>query len=110
MWGIAWMPLKGLAASGFSGLALVVIASFVEASSLVPRLIAERDSLRGQGAWLLAIAVLGGYANLAFTTATMYGDVVRIAVPRPMMIIFTENVASREERCGALMTRCTAIV
>ena len=80
MWGIAWMPLKGLAASGFSGLALVFIASFVAAASLVPRLIAERDSLRGQGAWLLAIAVLGGYANLAFTTATMYGDIVRVMV------------------------------
>ena len=80
MWGIAWMPLKGLAASGFSGLSLVVFASFVAAGCLVPRLLAERDALRGQGAWLLAIAVLGGYANLAFTTATMYGDIVRVMV------------------------------
>ena len=72
--------MQGNRASGFSGLSLVVFASFVAAGCLVPRLLAERDALRGQGAWLLAIAVLGGYANLAFTTATMYGDIVRVMV------------------------------
>jgi drug/metabolite transporter (DMT)-like permease len=79
-WGIAWMPLKGLAASGFSGIALVMIASLAAALLFLPRLFAERSQSRGQGRWLLGIALLGGYSHLAFTTATMYGDIVRVMV------------------------------
>jgi drug/metabolite transporter (DMT)-like permease len=80
MWGIAWMPLKKLSASGFSGTALVLISSLVAASLLLPRLLVEREQWRGQGRWLLGIALFGGYSHLAFTTATMYGDIVRVMV------------------------------
>jgi drug/metabolite transporter (DMT)-like permease len=80
MWGIAWMPVKKLSASGFSGIALVLIASLVAATLLLPRLLLEREQWRGQGPWLLGIALFGGYSHLAFTTATMYGDIVRVMV------------------------------
>lgn len=80
MWGLAWMPLKALAANGFSGLMLVLVACGTAAAVVLPRLISQRSEWRGQGAWLAGIALLGGYSNLAFTTATMYGDVVRVMV------------------------------
>jgi len=80
MWGLAWMPMKALAARGFSGVALVLVACGTAGLILLPRLVTERKTWRGQGAWLLGIALLGGYANLAFTTATIQGEVVRVMV------------------------------
>jgi drug/metabolite transporter (DMT)-like permease len=47
---------------------------------LLPVLIAQRRVWAGEGRILLAIAVLGGYANLAFTSAMIYGEVVRVMV------------------------------
>ena len=80
MWGLAWMPLKGLSARGIDGVALVLIGSLIAALLFLPRLVHERGQWRGQGASLLGIALLGGYSTLAFSTATMYGDIVRVMV------------------------------
>ena len=80
MWGLAWMPLKGLSARGIDGVALVLIGSLIAAALFLPRLVHEWDHWRGQGAALLGIALLGGYSTLAFSTATMYGDIVRVMV------------------------------
>src|SRR5215208_3849850 len=48
--------------------------------------------------------------KLPAAKSTLYGDVVKAAVPRPMMIMLTENVASSEDKWGALITRWTATV
>ena len=80
MWGLAWLPLKGLAGLGLSGIALTVVACGAAAALLVPRLAHERRYWRGEARWLLLIALLGGYANLAFTVAMIYGEVVRVMV------------------------------
>jgi drug/metabolite transporter (DMT)-like permease len=80
MWGLAWLPLKGLAGLGLSGIALTVVACGAAAALLVPRLVHERRSWRGEARWLALIALLGGYANLAFTVAMIYGEVVRVMV------------------------------
>jgi len=80
MWGLAWLPLKQLDRLGVSGIALTFIAASAAAALLLPRLLRERGRWRGQGRYLLLIAVLGGYANLAFTVAMIYGEVVRAMV------------------------------
>lgn len=80
MWGLAWLPLKQLERLGLSGIALTFIACGAAAALLVPRFVRERAHWRGETRWLLAIAVLGGYANLAFTVAMIYGEVVRVMV------------------------------
>lgn len=78
MWGLAWLPLKQLERMGLSGIALTFIACGTGAALLVPRFVRERRHWRGQARWLLLIASLGGYANLAFTVAMIYGEVVRV--------------------------------
>jgi len=80
LWGLAWMPLKALERIGVSGIALTFIASAAAAAILIPRSVRERDSWRAEKRWLLMIALLGGYANLAFTVAIIYGEVVRVMV------------------------------
>lgn len=78
MWGLAWLPLKQLERMGLSGIALTFIACGTGAALLVPRFVRERRHWRRQARWLLLIALLGGYANLAFTVAMIYGEVVRV--------------------------------
>jgi drug/metabolite transporter (DMT)-like permease len=80
MWGLAWLPLKALERLGLSGVALTFIACGAAAALLVPHLVRERASWRAEKRWLLVIALLGGYANLAFTVAIIYGEVVRVMV------------------------------
>ncbi len=80
MWGISWLPLKHLNLMGIEGIPLTFIAYGGVAVVLLPVLVRQRAQWRGEGRWLLAIALLGGYANLAFTTAMVYGEVVRVMV------------------------------
>jgi len=80
MWGLAWLPLKALARWGVGGTALTLVASAAAAALLLPQLARERTSWRADKRWLLVIALLGGYANLAFTVAMIYGEVVRVMV------------------------------
>jgi drug/metabolite transporter (DMT)-like permease len=80
LWGLAWIPLKALAALGLAGLPLSA-ASFGAASlALLPALLRSRREWQGQALWLVVIGLLGGYANLAFTLALMHGEVVRVMV------------------------------
>lgn len=80
MWGLGWFPLKALNQLGIEGIPLTFIAYGAITLVLLPLLIAQRARWRGEGRWLLLIAILGGYANLAFTTAMVYGEVVRVMV------------------------------
>ena len=80
VWGLAWVPLKALGAEGLGGLALILVASAVAGAVLLPRLVAERGAWRDGRRGLAAIALLGGYSNLTFALATMYGDIVRVMV------------------------------
>ena len=80
LWGIAWVPLKALGAAGVTGVALVLVSCGTAGALLLPRFLAEHAQWRGDPRALLAIAVLGGYSNLSFTVATLYGDIVRVMV------------------------------
>ncbi|HEX5636500.1 MAG TPA: EamA/RhaT family transporter, partial [Gammaproteobacteria bacterium] len=75
MWGLGWIPLKALNQLGIEGIPLTFIAYGAITVVLLPLFIAQRARWRGEGRWLLLIALLGGYANLAFTTAMVYGEV-----------------------------------
>lgn len=80
MWGLSWLPLKALNQLGIEGIPLTFIAYGAITVLLLPLLIIQRERWRGEGRWLLLIAVLGGYANIAFTCAMIYGEVVRVMV------------------------------
>jgi drug/metabolite transporter (DMT)-like permease len=80
MWGLAWIPLKALGAQGVGGVVLSLVASCAAGALLLPRLLSERSEWRHDPAGLWLIALLGGYSNLTFAVATMYGDIVRVMV------------------------------
>ena len=79
-WGLSWIPLKHFSAHGVDGVSLNLIAYGGLALLFLPQLWRQREAWRGQGAALLGIALLGGYANFAFTTGMALGDVVRVMV------------------------------
>jgi drug/metabolite transporter (DMT)-like permease len=81
LWGCAWIPLKALERLGMSGLSMTAVAAGSAGLVLVPVAVRQRASWRGRGAvGLVLIFLLGGYANLAFSTALVYGEVVRVMV------------------------------
>ncbi len=80
LWGTSWLPLKALNGMGIAGIPLITIAYAAATAVLLPLLIGQRPRWRGKGQWLLLIVVIGGYANLAFTSALIYGQVVRVMV------------------------------
>jgi len=80
MWGFAWLPLHLLREAGIDGVVVTVLAFGTAGGLLLPLLWRERPRWRGNGHWLLAIALLGGFANVSFTLAMSYGEVVRVMV------------------------------
>ena len=80
MWGVAWWPLQQMAALGIGGVALALGAFGALSVVAMPLLVTRQRAWAGEGRYLLVIALLGGYANLAFTCALIYGEVVRVMV------------------------------
>jgi drug/metabolite transporter (DMT)-like permease len=80
LWGCAWIPLKALGDAGLDGLTLT-LGAFAPLA-LITTLYSLRMQTfpRGRGGALILIALLGGGANLAFTVAMLYGEVVRVMV------------------------------
>jgi len=80
LWGLAWLPLKQIAGLGLEGLAVILVAYSALSMLAVPVVGMQRPRWRGRGVWLLGIALLGGYASLAFSLALIHGEVVRVMV------------------------------
>lgn len=80
LWGCAWMPLKALGDAGLDGLTLAFGAFGLLALITTPFSVRRHGLPRGSRGSLLLIALLGGGANLAFTIAMLYGEVVRAMV------------------------------
>lgn len=80
LWGASWVPLKALHSKGADGLALIACAYGVLALIALPWLWQARASLVRHWHWLLAIVLFGGAANVSFSYAIIYGDVVRVMV------------------------------
>lgn len=77
MWGLTWWPLKVFNAAGIAGVPLILI-TYGSAGLLLSFLLwRDRKAWVGNSRWLWLIGLLGGYANLAFASAMIYGDVVR---------------------------------
>lgn len=78
MWGLIWYPYRLLEEAGVSGVA----SSFF--TYAVPFLVfgwLQRRSLhaaRGRWGWLLALALVAGWTNLAYVLAMLQGEVVRV--------------------------------
>lgn len=77
MWGLTWWPLKTFNAAGIAGAPLILITYGSVGLLLSFLLWRDRSVWRGHSRYLLLIGLLGGYANLAFATSMIYGDVVR---------------------------------
>lgn len=80
LWGLVWWPLKHVHGLGIEGLPLIAIGHVGVTLLLLPFLLRQFPLWRGAWRWMLAIALVGGAANVTFNTALVYGDVVRAMV------------------------------
>lgn len=80
LWGLSWMPLRALERLGVIGLSMTALAAGAAGLALLPVAVRQRNSWRARWPFLGLIFLLGGYANLAFTLALVYGEIVRSMV------------------------------
>lgn len=78
LWGLSWMPLKWFIAQGLSGPVVSLISYGAVGLCALVVIWRERSAWRAHGGWLLALALVGGWANTSFVNALMVGDVVRV--------------------------------
>ncbi len=77
MWGVTWWPLKQFNAAGIDGVPLILFSYGVVGIALAWLILREWRLWLGKPYLLVLFFLLGGYANLAFASAMIYGDVVR---------------------------------
>ncbi len=77
MWGLTWWPLKHFHQQGLQGPLLILLGYGVVALVLLPWLWRERAAWRREARYMWLMLLLGGWANLAFAGAMIYGEVVR---------------------------------
>lgn len=80
LWGLSWLPLKYLNELGFDGLPLTLFLYLLMFLMMVPMIWSQRQHIPSSWRMLLLIALLGGGAQLAFNTALIYGEVIRVMV------------------------------
>ena len=80
LWGLTWIPLKWLNGLGYEGVSVTAIAFGTISALLLPVFLRQRRIWLARPRALILIALIGGYANLAFAMAMMYGEVVRAMV------------------------------
>lgn len=78
LWGLSWWPLKAFAAQGLSGLNLSLLSYGPVGLLGLYFAVRERAAWRADARGVLLLALVGGYANVAFVCALMLGDVVRV--------------------------------
>ena len=78
LWGLTWMPLKAFVAQGLPG-PLVSLLTYGAVGLLALALLwRDRAAWRKQWGLVLALVLVGGWANTAFVNAVMLGDVARV--------------------------------
>src|SRR6187431_2987071 len=80
LWGVTWLPLKYFSRFGLQGLYLTLVGHGSVGLLALGWLLLRFRSWRGAWAGMLALCVFGGVANLAFASAIVTGDVVRVMV------------------------------
>ncbi|MGB4360295.1 MAG: EamA family transporter, partial [Rhodoferax sp.] len=78
LWGLSWWPLKQFVEVGLSGPVLSMLVYGPVGLVLAAYLWRERLAWRAQSGLLIALALVGGWANTSFVNALMLGDVVRV--------------------------------
>lgn len=78
LWGLSWWPLKAFAAQGLAGASLSLLSYGPVALCGLFLLWRQYAAWRGSTAMLLWLGLVGGSANVAFVTALMEGEVVRV--------------------------------
>lgn len=78
LWGLSWMPLKGFIAQGLSGPVVSLLCYGLVGLCALPFIWRERAAWKPQWGYVLALALVGGWANTSFVNALMMGDVVRV--------------------------------
>jgi drug/metabolite transporter (DMT)-like permease len=79
VWGLIWYPYRVLEHAGVSG-ALAATLTYAGAFVLAAVLLSRRH-IRPHLSWLLAaIGTSAGWANVGFTLAVIYGDVMRVVL------------------------------
>lgn len=80
LWGLVWIPLKALEARGMQGLLLIAFCYSAMAIVISPLAWRHRDYVFTHPLPLLGIFLVGGVANICFSLAMIYGEVVRVMV------------------------------
>lgn len=78
LWGLSWMPLKWFIAQGLSGPVVSLLSYGLVGLAALPFIWRDRIAWRPQWGFVLALALVGGWANTSFVNALMAGDVVRV--------------------------------
>jgi drug/metabolite transporter (DMT)-like permease len=78
LWGLSWWPLKQFGALGLSGPVLALLSYALAGVVGLPWLWRERPAWWPQARLLLLLGIVGGWANAAFVSALVQGDVVRV--------------------------------
>ena len=78
LWGLSWMPLKWFIDQGLTGPMVSLLSYGVVGLFSCVFIWRQRAAWRAQWGLLLALAVVGGWANTSFVNALMLGDVVRV--------------------------------
>jgi drug/metabolite transporter (DMT)-like permease len=78
LWGLTWMPLKAFVAQGLPG-PLVSLLTYGSVGLLAMAVLwRDRAAWRAQWGLVLALVLVGGWANTSFVNAVMLGDVARV--------------------------------
>lgn len=78
LWGLSWWPLKWFIAQGLSGPVVSLLSYGLVGLAALGIIWRDRLAWWPQWGHVLALAVVGGWANTSFVNALMLGDVVRV--------------------------------
>ncbi len=79
-WGLTWIPLKYFAGFGLRGVNVTLVAHGSVGALSLPWLAYRLTAWRREWRGMLLLSTFGGLANLAFASAIVSGDVVRVMV------------------------------
>ena len=80
VWGLTWIPLKYFAGFGLRGVNVTLVGHGSVGVLALPWLASRLHAWRAAWRPMLLLGTFGGLANLAFASAVVSGDVVRVMV------------------------------
>lgn len=80
IWGLLWLPLRGLDSAGMNGLWSILVGYSAALLLALPILWQLRRELQGNFPALVGIALASGWCNMGFILAVLDGNVVRVVL------------------------------